>query len=85
MIFQEPIVEYVQLIPTDISTISGSSYRVCQYTGYSTVTCEEMESNISKTQLCGTESPCPQMSSNAESFDEWNQRESCDEFVSPDE
>ena len=77
MIFQEPTVEFIQLIPTDISTISGAGYRVCQFTGYATVTCEDLHNDVSKSTLCGRSCVT---SSDAANEDDYNLIEECDEI-----
>ena len=79
MIFREPMVEYVQLMQTDISTISGASYRLCQYTGYTTVVCEELQSDVTHATLCGR-SPCA-TSSDATSQQDWNNLYGCDDWL----
>lgn len=81
MIFREPMVDFVQIVSTDISTISGAGYNVCQYTGNTTVTCEVFGGDVTKSELCD-QSDCA-TSSNATSQDDWNNSLQCDFDATP--
>lgn len=83
MILREPMVEFVQLISSDIGTdISGAGYNVCQFTGYTTVRCEKFTiTSVSETDLCG-QSDCAKSSDAVSQYD-WNDPTSCDFGATP--
>lgn len=70
MLFQEPRVEYVELMSTEITTKTGPGYTVCQRVFTSDVGCQVWGGNVSAAELC-EESNCD-TSSNAANYTQYN-------------
>lgn len=54
MVFKEPIVEMIELLPNDINTTTGPGYTICQRLATDNVGCNEWDptSNVTQAELC---------------------------------